>query len=379
MIPQRHPLCVGIPREIKPNEHRVAGLPEHVARLRGVGVRVLVQHDAGVGAGQDDGRYRQAGAEVVDSLAEVYAEAHVLWKVKEILPPEFGLLRPGHLVYTYLHAPPRQDMVRALCRSGCTAIAYEEMTDESGGRPLLVPMSRLAGAGAITIAAQFLQSHYGGSGKLLLGGGADDQVAVTVMGAGTAGSEAVRAAVLAGARTTVLDTRSGALQEALRSFPGVEAVLSSEAAVRELLPHTDVLVNCVMWMPGDPHIVTRDMVGLMAPGSLIVDVSADPGGAVETSVETTHDDPVRVVDGVLHYCVQNIPSLFAGSASRALAAVTFPYLEHVVEHGLEAALRSSSPLRRGVVIWRGEGIAELLPGVDGIATLTRAELARSLG
>ena len=379
MSAERRQPRIGIPKEIKPNEHRVAGLPGHVARLRSAGARVLVQGGAGAGAGEADARYRAAGADLVDSPEEVYATSDVLWKVKEILPREFGLLRSEHLVYTYLHAPPRPEMVRALCRSGCTAIAYEEMTDDFGGRPLLVPMSRLAGAGAITIAAQFLQSHYGGPGKLLLGGGTDDRVGVTVLGAGTAGRAAVEAAARAGAKAAVLDLREDVLRDLAGSHPDVETVLSTEGAVRRLLPRTDVLVNCVMWMPGDPHIVTRDMLGLMAPGSLIVDVSADPGGAVETSVETTHADPVRVVEGIVHYCVQNIPSLFAGSASRALATVTFPHLEHVVRDGLKAALRSSSLLRRGVVIWRGKGIDELLPGVGGIATLTRSELERSLG
>lgn len=375
MTADRRRLCVGMPREIKPNEHRVAGLPEHVARLRNAGARVLVQRGAGAGAGWGDGHYREAGADLVDSPEELYGAADVVWKVKEVLPGEFGLLRPEHLVYTYLHAPPRPAMVRALCRSGCTAIAYEEMTDESGGRPLLVPMSRLAGAGAITIAAQFLQSHYGGAGKLLLGGETDDRVAVTVLGAGTAGQAAVRVADRVGARTTVLDVRPEALRILARALPGVAAVPSGEAAIRRLLPLTDVLVNCVMWMPGDPRLVTRDMLGLMAPGSLIVDVSADPGGAVETSVETTHDDPVRVVEGIVHYCVQNIPSLFARTASEALARATCPYLEEIVSKGLEAALRDSAILRRGVVIRKGRGIADLLPAGIGVGTVTQADLA----
>jgi len=370
--------CIGIPREIKPGEYRVAGLPVHVRRLRRMGRGVIVQRGAGAGSGYPDEEYARAGAELVHALQAVYDGADILWKVKEILPEEYAFIRSRHVIFTYLHAIPRPEMTRVLRDAACIGIAYEEMTDDQGRRPLLAPMSRLAGAGAIAVAAQFSQAPYGGSGRLLFRTEGAAPAVVMILGGGTAGRAAVRATLGAGAQVYLLEVLEQRLAELARSFPAATVLRSCEDTIRRLLPETDVVLNCTFWLPGDPHFVTREMLSLMRPGSLIVDVAADPNGGIETSVETTHDDPIRVVDGILHYCVQNIPSLFSRTASEALSAATWPYLERIVRQGVDTAVAECAPLRRGVVLWRGRAVGERLGGVQGIETMTPDDLAAEL-
>ena len=371
-------LCVGIPVEIKPGEHRVAGLPDHVGQLTAMGCRAVVQRGAGAGGRWTDEAYRSAGAELVDTPAEVYERADLVWKVKEILPEEFSLLRAGQVIFTYLHAPPRPAMVQALRDSLGIAVAYEEMVDAAGRRPLLVPMSIMAGVGAVVLASQFSQSAYGGCGKLLFKTEGSEPLGVVIIGGGVAGQAAAGAASAAGAQVTILDVDKGRLAELRRAFPEANVVRSTAEAIGGLLPVADVVINCTYWMPGDPHIVTREMLGLMRPGSLIMDVSADPHGAIETSETTTHADPIRVVDGILHYAVQNIPALFARSASEALSAVTWPHVERIARDGIEVAVRDSALLRSGVVTWRGAVVGEALGRIQGIETLAADELPARL-
>lgn len=371
-------LNVGIPKEIKPGEYRVAGLPEHVRKLRDMGSVVVVQRGAGVGSGAEDDDYRKAGAELVDGIDEVYARADVLWKVKEILPQEYGLIRAEQVIFTYLHASPRPEMTRVLRDSGCISIAYEEMTDDVGRRPLLVPMSRLAGAGAIAVSAQFTQVLYGGCGKLLFCTESAEPVTVTILGMGVAGRAAAQAALGAGAKVHMLDVAAPLLAELKQTFPSGIPLVSNEATIRRLLPETDILVNCTMWMPGDPALVTRSMISLMKRGSLIMDVSADPHGGIETSEQTTHENPIRVVDGILHYCVQNIPSLFASTASKALGNVTWPHLQRLVQDGVDEAIKTSAMLRRAVVIWRGKVVGKNLGRMQGISTIEPDDLLHEI-
>jgi len=357
-MPSSQPSCVGIPKEIKEGECRVAGLPQHVHRLVEAGTRVVVQRSAGVGAGYDDDAYRAAGADLVHAAEDVYEQADVVWKVKEVLPAEYGLLRRGQVIFTYLHAAPRPEMTEVLRAAGCVAVAYEEMRDGEGRRPLLAPMSRMAGAGAVAVSAQLCQTRHGGCGKLLFHTEGTAAMTYLILGAGVAGQAAARAALGAGARVFLLEVIESKLEGLRARFGGADVVLSDADAIRRLAPQTDVFVNCTYWMPGDPHVITRDMLSLMQPRSLIMDVAADPKGAVETSETTTHDEPVREVDGILHYCVPNIPALFARSASQALSAVTWPYLKRLATEELDGLLRDSAILRSGVVTWRGQVVGE---------------------
>lgn len=365
---------IGIPREIKPGELRVAGLPRHVAQLTGMGCPVTVQQGAGQGGGYDDQSYRQAGAEIVKSLTEVYANADLMWKVKEIQPEEFGLIADRHVIYTYLHACPRPQMTQVLCEARCVAIAYEEMVDDRGRRPLLAPMSILAGAGAIAVAVQYCQSKYQGCGKLFFRTEDAEPVTVVIIGAGTAGRAAARAALDAGAQVHLLEKNESFLPELRTMFPDAEVLAWSPQTFEELLGRLDVLLNCTLWMPGNPRILRRDMLKHMRRGSLIVDVSADPNGAIETSEETTHDDPIRIVEGVLHYGVQNIPALFARTASGTLANATWPYLEKIISQGMEGAIRQDATLRQGVVVWRGQPIGQDLARAQDITTASHDDL-----
>jgi alanine dehydrogenase len=265
-----------------------------------------------------------------------------------------------------------------LLKAGCVAIAYEEMVDGKGRRPLLVPMSLLAGAGAMVVAAQYTQSKYGGCGKLFFRTEGAEPVVVVIIGAGTAGRAAAKAGLEAGAEVHLLEKNESMLAGLRETFPEAQVLPWSSQALEERLARLDVLVNCTMWMPGDPRLVTRAMLARVKRGSLIVDVSADPHGGIETSVETTHEDPIRIVDGVLHYCVQNIPSLFARTASQALSRATWPYLEKMVTLGLERAVRQEPILRRGVVIWRGSAFGEELARVQKIATGTAGDLLKKM-
>jgi len=374
----RTAFVVGIPREIKSGEFRVAGTPDCVRRLRELGCPVVVQSGAGIGSGFPDDQYRDAGAQLVDTLEAVYADADLIWKVKEILPAEFGLVEGRHIIYTYLHAPPRREMTRVLRECGCVAIAYEEMRDGDGRRFALEPMSRLAGIGAIVVAGQFCQAFQGGCGKSLFRIEGAPPLAVIILGGGVAGRAAAGAALAAGADVVVFEKDAAAAQAVSRVLPDACVKPYTHAALNEILPAADVLLNCTMWMPGDPHLVTRAMLGRMRERSLIVDVSADPRGAVETTEVTTHEKPVRVVDGVLHYAVQNIPSLFASTATQLLCEATWPGLERIASTGLATALRESPELLSGVQFWQGRAVGELLATTQGIPVITPRQVLGEL-
>lgn len=368
------PFCVGIPREIKPGEFRVGATPTHVQRLRDMACDVVVQRTAGVGSGFSDDDYRTAGAVLVDTLQEVYRRADLLWKVKEILPEEFALVQKKHIIYTYLHAPPRPEMTRVLLERGCVAIAYEEMLDDQGRRFALAPMSRLAGVGAVVVASQFCQALYQGCGKLLFRTKGVEPLSIAILGGGVAGRAAAEAALSAGAQVRIVEKNPRTARDLQQACPEARVTDYSEALLREILPGTDVLINCTMWMPGDPHLVTREMLALMRTGSLIVDVSADPNGAIESSEITTHDQPIRTVDGVLHYAVQNIPSLFANTATQLLCEVTWSGLERIVRDGLPKALRDRQALLSGVQFWKGQAVGQLLAETQGISTMEPEDL-----
>jgi alanine dehydrogenase len=368
---------IGIPKEIKSGEFRVAGLPSHVRLLRKIGCEIFVQRGAGAGAGYGDAQYQDAGAVLVESLADVYRRASFIWKVKEILPEEFPFLRPEQVIFAYLHPCPRPEMIQAFQASRCTAIGYEDVV-ENGRRPLLIPMSKIAGAGAVLLAGQFAQTLHGGCGKLLFATGGAEPMTFAILGGGTAGRAACAAAIAAGCDVHLWEANSAMLAALQQEFPRAQVIAWSPEAFAQRLPRVDVLMNCTMWMPGDPHLLTRPMLKLLCPGSLIMDVSADPQGAIQTSETTTHDDPLRRVDGILHYCVQNIPSLFARSSSQSLSAATWPYLESIVRGGLLAAVRSIPSLGGAFVAHGGRLFGADLGRIQGIATGNSDDLLRML-
>lgn len=367
---------IGIPKEIRPGEYRVAGLPKHVAQLKELGADVVVQRGAGERAGASDDMYLDAGAALADALEEVYETADIVWKVKELMPAEFGLLRPEHVLYSYLHPIPRPDMVRAMLDAGCIGITYEDMTDDEGRRPLLAPMSRIAGAGAVALAAQFSQSLHRGCAKLLFRTEGAEPMRFCIVGGGVAGRSAAKAALAAGAEVEVLEIAKDRLPALAAEFPAAKVHESTPETLRQGMATADVLVNCAHWLPGDPRLITREMLALMRPGSLIMDIAADTDGAIETSVETTHDDPVYAVEGILHCCIQNIPSLYARTASHALSSASWPELERMVRIGVEAAIKESGLLRRGVCVWRGQAVGKRLGETQGIAAVEPDELLR---
>jgi alanine dehydrogenase len=350
---------VGVPKEIKVQEHRVGLTPMAVREYVQAGHEVLVQSGAGAGIGADDAAYVAAGARSVASAAEVFAAADMIVKVKEPQAAEWKLLRPGQFLFTYLHLAPDPEQTRGLIDSGCIAVAYETVTDAHGGLPLLAPMSEVAGRLAIEAAAFSLRKPAGGMG-LLLGGVPGVQAArVVVIGGGVVGTHAARMAAGLGAEVSVLDRSVPRLRQLDELFLGrVRTHYSSVATVEEEVFAADVVIGAVL-IPGAnaPRVVTRAMLGQMRPKSVLVDVAIDQGGCFETSHPTTHDAPTFEVDGIIHYCVANMPGAVPTTASHALNHATLPFGLVLAARG-EAALAADVHLRRGLNIHRGRVTCE---------------------
>ncbi|MGA1346231.1 MAG: alanine dehydrogenase [Ilumatobacteraceae bacterium] len=345
---------VGVPAEVKPSERRVAITPDGAAELVHRGCRVLVQSGAGAGAGFPDDEYVMAGATVVPTAAEAWA-AQLVVKVKEPYPTEFGHLRSDLTLFTYLHLAAYPQVASALVDAGSTAFAYETVDDRSGGLPLLAPMSEIAGQLATQMGAHHLSAHLGGSGVLLGGVPGVRPGRVAVIGAGHVGWAAARIALGLGAEVTVIDRDLERLRwvDQHRSDRLV-TVASSRSAVARAVAESDLVVGAVL-VAGDraPVVVDRSMVAAMRPGSVIVDVAVDQGGCVETTVETTHDDPVRVVEGVVHYAVGNMPGAVPRTAAMALTNATLPYIVRLATDGVDAAASESPGLGNGLNVRAG--------------------------
>jgi alanine dehydrogenase len=346
---------IGVPKEIKVHEYRVGLTPAGVRELRGHGHEVLVQADAGAGIGIADEAWRAAGATVVPDAAGVYGAAELVVKVKEPQPAECAMLRPGQVLFTYLHLAPDRAQAQALVASGCVAIAYETVTDARGGLPLLAPMSEVAGRMAIQAGATALQKAQGGSGVLLGGVPGVAPGHVAVIGGGTVGYNAARVAVGFGARVTVLDRSLARLAWLDDTFGGRAITLFSTAdAVERVLASADLVVGAVL-VPGAaaPRLVTRAMLRRMQPRSVIVDVAIDQGGCCETSRPTTHQEPTYVEEGVVHYCVANMPGGVARTSTFALTNATLPFVLALADRGWRAALRADPHLRDGLNVCAG--------------------------
>lgn len=363
-------MTIGVPREIKQQEHRVAMLPSAAYQLLKRGHRVVVERGAGIGAGFPDSDYQEAGVTLVDDHAEVFRQADLIVKVKEPLPAEYPLLRPGQLLFTYLHLAASAPLTDALRQSGATCIAYE--TIEVNRRlPLLEPMSEIAGRMSVLVGGYFLAKHHGGSGVLLGGVPGVLPGKVVVLGGGVSGVNAARMATGLGADVTILEVDIERMRFLDITLHTAHTLYSTEAHLQELLPEVDLLI-CAVLVPGAkaPRLITREMLRRMRPGSVLVDIAIDQGGCSETSRPTTHHDPVYVEEGVTHYCVANMPGAYARTATQALTNATFRYLQELADHGLAEACHRNPALYGGVNVMGGHitsrPVAEAhgLPWVD---------------
>ena len=349
-------MLIGVPREIKNSEFRIGLTPAGARELSARGHQVLVQRDAGAGIGLANEAYEAAGARIVETAAEVYARAELVIKVKEPQAAECAMLRPGQVLFAYLHLAPDPEQTRALLASGCTAIAYETVTDAHGGLPLLAPMSEVAGRMAIQAGAHALEKAQGGSGILLGGVPGVKPAEVMVIGAGTVGLNAARMAMGLGARVTVLDRSLDRLRHIDELYGDrLTTIHSSHDAIAERLPHTDLVIGAVL-IPGAaaPRLVSRGQLKLMRAGSVLVDVAIDQGGCFETSRPTTHQDPTYEVDGIVHYCVANMPGGVARTSTFALTNATLPHALALADKGAVQALLDDVNLRNGLNVHAGK-------------------------
>ena len=346
-------MIIGVPREIKLQEHRVAVLPAAAYHLISRGHQVIVEKGAGLGAGYPDDGYQQAGARMSASHQAVFDQADILVKVKEPQESEYPLLRRGQILFTYLHLAASRSLTQALMKSGVTAIAYE--TIEVNRRlPLLEPMSEIAGRMSILVGGYFLAKHTGGSGVLLGGVPGVLPGKVVVLGGGTSGINAARMATGLGADVTILEVDLERMRFLDITLHTAHTLYSSEAHLIDLLPAVDLLIGAVL-VPGAkaPRLIHRQMLRRMRPGSVLVDIAIDQGGCAETSRPTTHENPIYVEEGVTHYCVANMPGAYARTATQALTNVTLGYLEFLADLGLSEACRRQPTLISGINVLDG--------------------------
>ena len=359
---------VGVPKEIKNSEFRVGLAPGSVREYVANGHSVLVETGAGAGIKASDADYIAAGAEIATDAAHVFAESDMIVKVKEPQPVEWKQLREGQILYTYLHLAPDPDQARGLMDSGVTAVAYETVTDERGGLPLLAPMSEVAGRLSIQAGAYALTAHQGGRGLLMGGVPGVLPAKVLVIGGGVVGTHAARMAVGLGADVTILDRSNRRLAELDDLFQGrAKTRYSTYEALDEETDHADVVVGAVL-IPGAsaPKLVTREMLQGMKEGSVLVDVAIDQGGCFETSKATTHADPTYVVDGVIHYCVANMPGAVPLTSTHALNNATLQYGLMLANQGLDA-LRNNKHLRNGLNVHRGKVTYQAVSDALGVS------------
>nr|WP_302986859.1 alanine dehydrogenase [uncultured Alistipes sp.] len=349
-------MIIGIPKEIKNNENRVAMTPAGVQEMTRRGHKVYVQATAGVNSGFTDDAYRAVGAEILPTIEEVYATAEMIVKVKEPIAPEYKLVRAGQLLFTYFHFASSEPLTRAMIDSGAVCCAYETVERADRSLPLLTPMSEVAGRMATQEGCYFLEKPRGGKGVLLGGVPGVKPARVFVIGAGVVGTAAARMAAGLGADVTICDISLPRLTYLTDVMPrNVKTLMSSEYNIREELRHADLVIGSVL-IPGAkaPKIVTRDMLQLMEPGTVLVDVAIDQGGCFETSRPTTHEDPVYYVDGILHYCVANIPGAVPRTSTLALTNATLPYAIQLADKGWQRACRENPELALGLNVVEGK-------------------------
>lgn len=346
-------MIIGVPKEIKEQENRVAVTPSAAWQLIKGGHQVVVETQAGAGAGFPDSDYADVGAEIADTHAEVFERGELIVKVKEPLPAEYALLRRGQLLFTYLHLAANRELTEALMTSGVTALAYE--TIEVNRRlPLLEPMSEIAGRMSVLVGGYFLAKHTGGSGTLLGGVPGVLPGKVVVIGGGVAGINAARMATGLGADVTILEVDLERMRFLDITLHTAHTLYSNESHLMELLPQVDLLIGAVL-VPGAkaPKLINRAMLRRMRPGSVLVDIAVDQGGCAETTRPTTHHDPIYVEEAVIHYCVANMPGAYARTATQALINVTHRYIELLADHGLAGACERQPALLGGINVMNG--------------------------
>ncbi|MGD0668266.1 MAG: alanine dehydrogenase [Bryobacteraceae bacterium] len=357
-------MVVGVAREIKDHETRVGLVPSGVIALREAGHEVLVEARAGEGSSISDEEYIRAGARIVESAAEVWGKAGIVAKVKEPQPAEYAFFRPGLVLFTYLHLAPLPELTDRLLESKVSGVAYETIREADGSLPLLTPMSEVAGRMSVQVGAQYLEKPNGGRGILLGGVPGVAPANAVILGGGVVGTNAAKMALGLGAHVTIIDRNLDRLRDLDDIFNGQVVTLASNAlTIRENLKTADLVVGAVL-IPGAsaPKLVKREMIAGMKPGAVVVDVAIDQGGCLETAHATTHTAPTYAVDGVVHYCVSNMPAAVPHTSTFALTNATFPYLLELANHGLEAACERHAALREGVNTYKGHvthrGVAE---------------------
>jgi alanine dehydrogenase len=357
-------MIVGVLREIMAEENRVSLRPAGVEVLSGGGHTVLVEKGAGLGSGFTDEAYAAAGGQIVSTAEEIYGRAEMVLHVKEPLPAEYGLIRKGQIVFTYLHLAANEVLTRAMVGTQSIAIAYETIQKADGSLPLLIPMSEVAGRMSIQEAAKYLEMEYGGAGVLLGGVPGVEPATVLVIGAGTVGTQAAKMACGLGAKVYLLDARLPRLRHLSDVLPAnCFCLMSLPETIRRLIREADAVIGSVL-IPGAraPKLVTRDMLKTMKRGSVLVDVAIDQGGCFETSRATTHKDPVYTLEGIIHYCVANMPGAVAKTSTLALTNATLPYVLEIADKGWRQAMRENPEIRQGANVVKGrvtcKGVAE---------------------
>src|SRR5579863_4952220 len=355
---------IGVPKEVKDHEARVGLVPSAVTALREAGHHVLVQTNAGAGSSIPDDEYRQAGAEISTNAADVWMKSDLVVKVKEPQPSEYAFFRPGLILFTYLHLAPLPELTQKLMATKVNSVAYETIREADGSLPLLTPMSEVAGRMAVQVGAQYLEAPNGGRGVLLGGVPGVAPATVLILGGGVVGHNSAKMAVGLGAHVTIIDRDLERLRELDDIYSSQIVTLASNSlTIRESLRTADLVIGAVL-IPGAsaPKLVRRDMLKGMKKGAVMVDVAIDQGGCFETSHPTTHTDPIYYVDGVLHYCVSNMPAAVPHTSTFALNNATFPYLAQLCAKGLERACEENAAIRQGVNTYGGyityPGVAE---------------------
>jgi alanine dehydrogenase len=348
-------MIIGVPKEVKDHETRVGLVPSGVTALREAGHEVLVQSTAGAGSALTDGEYLEAGAVILPTAAEVWRRADLVVKVKEPQPLEYDHLRPGLILFTYLHLAPLPELTSRMLEAKVSGVAYETIHDADGSLPLLTPMSEVAGRMAVQVGAQYLEAPNGGRGVLLGGVPGVAPANCVIIGGGVVGTNAAKIALGMGAHVIMIDRNLNRLRQLDDIFGGQIVTLASNLyTIRETLKSADLVVGAVL-IPGAsaPKLVRREMIANMKRGAVVVDVAIDQGGCFETSHATTHTEPIYFVDGVLHYCVSNMPAAVAQTSTFALTNATFPYLLELANKGLERACTEHAGLQEGVNTYNG--------------------------